>query len=68
MEFFIYATDEDHAIELAGNSADLEFGSLAKAIAGFDPDVHELRNIYRIEVERAWSNLGAAAESYSIMK
>lgn len=68
MEFFIYATDEDHALELAGNGAEREFDTMTKANLGYDVDVHELRNIYRVVVEPAWINPGKAAESYSIMK
>lgn len=67
-EFFVYATDADHALEILGNSADTEFHSLEKARAGYDPDVHELRDIYRVQVDEAWKNPAKAAEIRSTMK
>ena len=50
MLIYMYATDEDHALELAGNGADSEFESPADAARNFDPEVHGSRNLYSIEV------------------
>lgn len=52
MIFFIYALDEDHALEVSGHGADKEFDSLEEAILGFEPEFHIGRSIYKIVVER----------------
>ena len=51
MEIFIYANDEDNALEVAGNGADLEFESPAHAAREFDPEVHDGKKLFRILVE-----------------
>ncbi len=51
MELYIYASDEDHALELAGNGADVEFESAEQATKGFDADAHGSRKLFKISVE-----------------
>ncbi len=51
LEVYLYAGDEDHALELAGHGADVEFRSVALARAGYDPEFHEGRRLFRILVE-----------------
>ena len=53
MEFFIYAKDEDHALELAGNGADSEFESIEDATFRMDREVHAERKLFRITCEEA---------------
>ena len=50
--FYIWARDEDHALELAGHGADAEFDSVAEAREGFDPEFHAGRKLYKISVEQ----------------
>ncbi len=54
MDFYIFARDEDNALEIAGNSADREFDTLTKALAAYDEDFHEGKNIYKVDVHIAW--------------
>lgn len=61
MTMFVYATDEDHALEIAGNGADEEFESLDQAIKGFDPEVHSARSIFEITVNRRTGGKGGNA-------
>ena len=56
MMFYIYATSEDHALELSGNGADDEFASILDALDGFQPDYHEGREIYAVTVEKVVLN------------
>jgi hypothetical protein len=53
MTFYIYAMDEDHALELAGNGADEEFESPAHAARGYDVEVHEARKLFKVTVEES---------------
>lgn len=53
VEFYIFARDEDNALEMAGNSADYEYQTLDEAISARDPDFHDGKKIYRILVEEA---------------
>lgn len=52
VEFYIYAHDADHALEMAGHAADTEFPTKEKAIAGFDEEFHSGRSIFRVIVEK----------------
>lgn len=51
LDFYIYAMDQDHGLELAGNGADREFETEQEAVAGFDAEVHGNRKLFRIRVE-----------------
>jgi len=65
IEIFLYATDEDHALELAGNGAEREFESLTEAQLKYDKDSHELRDIYRISATGGVGNLDK--EGFNVM-
>lgn len=51
---FIWATDADHAVELAGHGAEDEFDSLLEAVEAFDKDLHEGRSVFQIEVKKVF--------------
>lgn len=54
LDVFVYASDWDQALEIAGNGADVEFESVEHALRELDPEVHAGRNIYRIRVDEVW--------------
>ena len=53
LEFYIYASDFDDAIERAGHAADEEYYSTAKAMAAYDPECHEGKKLFKVSVEEA---------------
>lgn len=51
MKFFIFASDADNALEVAGNGADVEFESLEHVKRDMDPDFHGGKKLFSVEVE-----------------
>jgi len=51
MELYVYAIDEDNALELLGNGAADEFESLSQAEEGYDTEQHTSRDLYKVSIE-----------------
>ena len=49
---YVWAKDQDNALEILGSGADTEYNTLESAKKGYDEDYHDDKKIFKVTVEQ----------------